>query len=66
MELPRDFSESRIFTVPDNWNPLACLEAKAPPLHPRDAHGPSDAPTEEFATCLVEEELLEGNNDLQP
>jgi hypothetical protein len=66
MELPHDFSESRMFTVPDNWNPPACIGAEAPPPRPREAHGPSDAPTEEFATCLVEEELPEGNNELKP
>jgi hypothetical protein len=66
MELPHDFSESRMFTVPDNWNPPACIGAEAPPPRSREAHGPSDAPTEEFATCLVKEELPEGNNELSP
>jgi hypothetical protein len=66
MELPHEFSESRMFTVPDNWNPPMCIGVEAPPPRPREAHGPSDAPTEEFATYLVEEELLEGNKELKP
>jgi hypothetical protein len=62
-ELPQNFSESLMFTVPDNWNPPACFGADALPPHPRAAHGPSDTPIEEFATCLVEEELSEGNEE---
>jgi hypothetical protein len=66
MELPPDFSESRMFTVPDNWNPPECIEAAAPPPSLRETYGPSDAPNEEFATCMVEEELSESNNNSQP
>jgi hypothetical protein len=64
-ELPHDFSECRMFTVPDNWNPPACFGADTLPPHPREAHGPNDAPIEEFSTCLVEEELSEGNKELK-
>ena len=66
MELPHDFSESQMFTVPDNWDLPACIGAEAPPPRLQEEHGSTDAPTEEFTTCLVEEELPEGNNELQP
>jgi hypothetical protein len=66
MELPPDFSKSRMFIVPDNWNPPACIEVAEPPPSSRETHGPSDAPNEEFATCLVEEELPGCNTDSQP
>lgn len=65
MELPPDFSERRMFTVLDNWNPPACIGEAAPPPSLRETHGPSDAPKEEFATCLVEEELSESTIDSQ-
>jgi hypothetical protein len=43
-----------------------CFRAEALPLHPREAHGPNDAPIEEFTTYLVEEEKSEGNEELKP
>jgi hypothetical protein len=66
MELPPNFSGIRMFIVPDNWNPPVCIEAAAPPPSLRETHGPSDAPNEEFTTCLVEEDLLERNTDSHP
>lgn len=65
MELPPDFSKSRMFTVPDNWNPPACIAEAAPLPSLRETHGPNDAPNEEFVTCLVEEELLESTTESQ-
>jgi hypothetical protein len=65
MELPPDFSESRMFIVPDNWNPPTCIgEAAAPPCS-RDTPGPRDAPNEELTTCLVQEEPPESTTDSQ-
>jgi hypothetical protein len=66
MELPPDFSESRMFTVPNNWNPPTCIaEAEAPPRS-RNTSGPCEAIDEEATTCLVEEEPPAGTTESQP
>jgi hypothetical protein len=66
IELPPDFSESRMFIVPDNWDPPACFGEAAPPPSLKETRVPSDAPNAEFDTCLVEEELPECTVDSQP
>jgi hypothetical protein len=53
----QNFSESLLFTVPDNWNPPTCFGVDAMTPSPRDEHGPSDTPVEEFTPFFVEEEM---------
>ena len=63
MELPPDFSKSRMFTALDNWNPPVFIEEAEPSPRSRETYGPNDAPNEEFPTCLVEEKLSKSNTD---
>jgi len=66
MELPPDFSESKMFTVPDNWNPPTCIaEAEASPCS-RNTSGPCETIDEEATTCLVEEEPPTSTTESQP
>jgi hypothetical protein len=54
--LPADFSESRMFVVPDDWDPPTCFG------HSSIAHTsgilpqPSIAPNEHYTACIVMEE----------
>jgi hypothetical protein len=59
----QNFSESLLFTVPDNWNPPACFGADAMTPGPRAEHGPSGTPVEEFTPCFVEEEMQRGSEE---
>jgi len=65
LELPPDFSESKMFTVPDNWDPPTCF-AEAETL-PRSIGTPGTcaAQNEEPTTCMVEEEPPNGPTDLK-
>jgi hypothetical protein len=50
IELPPDFSESKMFTVPDNWDPPTCfVDSEAMP-RAKDSSDPCVAP------CIIEEE----------
>jgi hypothetical protein len=50
IELPPDFSESKMFTVPDNWDPPTCFfDSEASP-HAKNTSDPCATP------CIIEEE----------
>jgi hypothetical protein len=57
--LPLDFSESRLFVVPDNWDPPASFGHTTPAPNLGDSPTPTNAPSAEFEACPVEEELPE-------
>jgi hypothetical protein len=54
--LPADFSESRMFVVPDNWDPPTSFGHT--PIAPNLGNSPEAAiaPSVTYAACLVEEE----------
>jgi hypothetical protein len=54
--LPADFSESRMFVVPDNWDPPTRFGHSPIALTSGNLPQPSIAPSETYAACLVEEE----------
>jgi len=56
LELPSDFSESKMFTVPDNWAPPTRLAAPVAMSRSTGAPGPSAAPNDKHTICMVEEE----------
>jgi hypothetical protein len=59
IELPPDFSESKVFTVPDNWDPPTCFVDSEALLCSKKTSGPCAAP------CLILEEPQEDTTDLQ-
>jgi hypothetical protein len=65
LELPPDFSESQLFIVPDNWDPLASFGQATPAPNLSESRTPSNAPSIVFDACLVEEELPECTADPQ-
>jgi hypothetical protein len=56
LELPSDFSESKMFTVPDNWDPPTCFVAAEALPRFTGAPGPCATQSGEHDTCVVEEE----------
>jgi hypothetical protein len=56
LELPLDFLERKMFTVPNNWDPSTCFIAVE--ALPRFTGGPGPCATQsgEHDTCVVEEE----------
>jgi hypothetical protein len=66
MELPPDFSESKMFIVPDNWNPPTCIVDSEALLRSKNTSGPCATHNKETTTCLVEEEPPEDTTELQP
>lgn len=65
LELPPDFSKSRLFIVLDNWDPPTSFGHAAPAPNLNETRGPSDALSIGFDTCQVEEELPECTVDPQ-
>jgi hypothetical protein len=56
LDLPSDFSESKMFTVPDNWDPPTSFVVPAALSRPTRLPGSSAAPNDEYTTCMVEED----------
>jgi hypothetical protein len=54
--LPLDFSESRMFVVPDNWDPPTSFGHTPTAPNLGNSPAPAIAPSATFAACLVEEE----------
>jgi hypothetical protein len=58
IELPSDFSEKKMFTVPDNCDPPTCLFSSETTPHGKDSSDPCarDSLDPCAMTCIIEEE----------
>jgi hypothetical protein len=58
IELPLDFSESKMFTVPDNWDPPTCFISSEKTLRGKDSSDPctKDSSDPCAAPCIIEGE----------
>jgi len=65
LELPPDFSESKMFTVPYNWDPPTCFAAAEALPRSTGVPGPCAAQNDEHTTCVVEEEPPNNPIELQ-
>lgn len=58
LELPSDFSESKMFTLLDNWDPPTCFVAAEALPRFTGVPGPCATQSGEHDTCVVEEDPL--------